>query len=94
MQGDYMLVRALRAAMQQLSSLQYVYCERGGLCPECEAPRVLQDLFSGHEWRRPADVICIPALALVRHLPDGSRVIRAETVCFDFAVINAMGPDH
>ena len=70
------------------------YCERGGLRPESEAPRVLQNMFGGHERRRPADVLCIPALALARQLPDGSRAIRAEPVCFDFAVINALGPDH
>ena len=74
--------------------MYYDYCERGGLRPESEAPRVLQDVFGGHERRRPADVLCVPALALARQLPDGSRAIRAEPVCFDFAVINAIGPDH
>ena len=36
-------------------------------------------------------MLCIPALALARRLPDGARAIRAEPVCFDFAVINALG---
>ena len=70
------------------------FCERGGLRPTSEAPRVLQDVLGTRDRRRPADVLCIPALALSRVLPDGSRAVRTEPVCFDFAVINALGPDH
>ena len=62
--------------------------------PLNDAPRVLAEVFGDHHRRRPADVLCIPALALSRRLPDGSRAIRMEPVCFDFAVINALGPDH
>ena len=36
----------------------------------------------------------IPHLALARQLPDGSRAVRTERVCLDFAVVNALGPDH
>ena len=59
---------------------------------------LLQELQEGPEappdQRRPADVLVIPHLALATHLPDGSRAVRAEKVCFDFAVINALGPGH
>ena len=43
---------------------------------------------------RPADILVIPHLALARQLPDGSRAVRAERVCFDFAVVNALGQSH
>ena len=33
-------------------------------------------------------------LAFARQLPDGSRAVRAERVCLDFAVVNALGPGH
>ena len=55
---------------------------------------MLQNVVGRDSRRRPADVLCIPALALSRSLPDGSRAIRTEPVCFDFAVINALGPSH
>ncbi len=72
----------------------YDFCERGGLRPLSEAPDILKDLFSRDGRRRPADILCIPALALARPLPNGARAIRTEPVCFDFAVINALGQDH
>ncbi len=84
-------------ATSQHNAVRDVYfdfSERGGLKPLSEAPRVLQDLFRGDSRRRPADILCIPALALARALPNGARAIRSEPVCFDFAVINALGPDH
>ena len=43
---------------------------------------------------RPADVLVVPHLALARKLPDGSRAVRAERVCLDFAVVNALGQSH
>ena len=70
------------------------YCERGALRPLSEAPDVLKEVLGRDDRRRPADVLCIPALALARRLPDGSRAIRTEPVCFDFAVINALGLGH
>ena len=33
-------------------------------------------------------------MTLSRLLPDGSRAVRTEPVCFDFAIIDALGPDH
>ena len=39
-------------------------------------------------------MLIIPHLAFARVLPDGSRGVRAEKICLDFAVINALGPDH
>ena len=70
------------------------YCERGGLRPRNEAPQVLAEILGRDNRRRPADVLCIPALALAQRLPDGSRAVRTEPVCFDFAVINALGRGH
>ena len=70
------------------------FCERGGLRPRSEAPQVLAEILGRHDRHRPADVLVIPALALARRLPDGSRAVRTEPVCFDFAVINALGQDH
>ena len=66
------------------------YCKRGGMHPEHE----LGGLLSRDSRERPADVLVIPSLALARELPDGSRAVRTERVCFDFAVVNALGPDH
>ena len=43
---------------------------------------------------RPADILCIPALALAQVLPNGARGIRTEPICLDIAVINALGQDH
>ena len=70
------------------------FCERAGLRPRSEAPQVLAEVLGRDDRRRPADVLCIPALALSRRLPDGSRAVRTEPVCFDFAVINALGQGH
>ena len=70
------------------------FCERGGLRPASEAPHVLAEVLGRDSRRRPADVLCIPALALSRLLPNGSRAVRTEPVCFDFAVINALGQKH
>ena len=70
------------------------YCHRGGLRPVSEARGLLQEDPQARDERRPADVLVIPHLALATVLPDGSRAVRAERVCFDFAVVNALGPDH
>ena len=70
------------------------FCERGGLRPRGEAPGILAEVLGRESRRRPADVLCVPALTLARKLPDGSRAIRTEPVCFDFAIINALGQDH
>jgi hypothetical protein len=43
---------------------------------------------------RPADILVIPNLALAQRLPDGGRAVRTEPICFDFAVINALGSGH
>lgn len=70
------------------------FCESGALRPLSEAPGVLRDLLAADARRKPADILCIPALALSRRLPDGARAIRTEPVCFDFVVINTLGQDH
>ena len=72
----------------------YDYCERGGLRPESEAPKLLRAVLGRDDRHRPADVLCVPALFLARRLPDGSRSVRTERVCLDFAVINALGQGH
>ncbi len=72
----------------------YDYCDRAGLRPRSEAPGLLAQILGRNSRRRPADVLCIPALTLARALPDGSRAVRTEPVCLDFAVINALGPGH
>ncbi len=72
----------------------YDFCERAGLRPRGEAPGLLAEILGRSSRRRPADVLCIPALTLARILPNGSRAIRTEPVCLDFAVINALGPGH
>ena len=68
------------------------YCRRGGLRPEHEAPGLLRGEIASME--RPADILVIPNLALAQELPDGSRAVRTEKVCFDFAIVNALGPSH
>ena len=70
------------------------FCERAGLRPISEAPNILLDVFTLDGRCRPADILCIPALALARVLPNGARVVRTEPVCMDIAVINALGQDH
>ena len=77
-----------------MRDVYFDFCERGGLRPASEAPHVLAEVLGRDSRRRPADVLCIPALALSRLLPDGSRAVRTEPVCFDFAVINALGQKH
>ena len=77
-----------------LRDVYYDYCERGGLRPESQTPGLLRDILGPLDAHRQADVLCIPALSLARRLPDGSRSIRTERVCFDFAIINASGADH
>ena len=72
----------------------YDYCDRAALRPSSEAPGVLADILGRQDRRRPADVLCLSALTLARRLPDGSRAVRIEPVCFDFAVINALGQGH
>ncbi len=69
------------------------FCERAGLRPLNEAPRVLAEVLGRENRLRPADVLCLPALALSCVLPDGPRAVRTEPVCFDFAVINPLGAD-
>ena len=49
------------------------FCERAGLRPISEAPNILQDVFTLDGRCRPADILCIPALALARVLPNGSQ---------------------
>ena len=70
------------------------FCSRGRLRPESEAPKVLADVLGKEDRHRPADILCVPALVLAQRLPDGSRAVRTEPVCFDFAVINALGASH
>ena len=71
------------------------YCRRGGLRPEHEAPGLMTRVDDRTPNReRPADVLVIPSLALAQQLPDRSRAVRTERVCFDFAVVNALGPGH
>ena len=65
------------------------YSKRAGLRPEAEAPGLLRG-----SRERPADVLVVPQLALATVLPDGSRRVATERVCFDFAVINALGSSH
>ena len=40
------------------------------------------------------DILVIPSLALAQEHPDGSRAVRTERICFDFAVVNVLGPSH
>ena len=70
------------------------FCERAGLRPISGAPNILLDVFTLDGRCRPADILCIPALALARVLPNGARAVRTEPVCMDIAVINAPGQDH
>ena len=70
------------------------FCSRGRLRPTSEAPSVLADVLGRDDRHRPADILCVPALVFARRLPDGSRAVRTEPVCFDFAVINALGLAH
>ena len=72
----------------------YDYCLRAALRPRSEAPKVLQEVLGRDDRRRPADVLWIPALTLAKKLPNGERAVRSEPVCFDFAVINALGQGH
>ena len=73
--------------------VMYDDCKRGCLRPDRETPDLLteSDPFC-KDW--PADGLVVPHLVLARQLPDGSRAIRTEKVCFDFAVINALGQGH
>ena len=77
-----------------IRAVSYVYCDRAALRPRREASGVLADILGRQDRRRPADVLCLPALTLSRRLPDGARAVRTEPVCFDFAIINALGPGH
>ena len=85
-------------ASAQQNAVRDVYedhCRRGGLHPESEAPGLLRDeAANANSMERPADVLVLPSLALARQLPNGSRAVRTERICFDFAVVNALGPDH
>ena len=72
----------------------YDYCERGQLRPDSEPPGLLASDDDPTCDDRPADVLVIPHLALARQLPNGRRAIRTEKVCFDFAIINALGQGH
>ena len=70
------------------------YCERGQLRPDRETPGLLADDSDPGCEDRPADVLVLPHLTFARALPDGSRAIRTEPVCLDFAGINALGTGH
>ena len=70
------------------------YCQRGGLRPEKEAPRLLQDVLGRHDRHRPADVLCMSSMTLAERLPDGTRSVRTEPIRLDSAVINALGMNH
>ena len=70
------------------------YCARAGLDPKDEAPGLLRNADGRRSRERPADVLVLPHLNLQRELPDGSRAVRAEKVCLDFAVVNALGANH
>ena len=77
----------------------YDYSARGGLRPALEAAGLLGDPGAREsrqaaDERRPTDVLVIPHVTLARFLPDGSRAVRAARVCFDFEVINALGPSR
>ena len=74
--------------------VNFDFCERAGLRPISEAPKILLDIFTRDGGCRPADILCIPALALAQVLPNGARAIRTEPICLDIAVINALGQDH
>ena len=88
---------AVRDASTQQNAVRDIYfdfCERAGLRPISEAPNILLDIFTSDGRCRPADILCIPALALAQVLPNGTRAIRTEPICLDIAVINALGQDH
>ena len=70
------------------------FCERAGLRPISEAPNIHLDIFTRDGGCRPADILCIPALALAQVLPNGARAIRTEPICLDITVISALGQDH
>ena len=72
----------------------YDYSERGLLGPALEKPHLLVGIDGPSSRERPADVLVIPNMVFARKLPDGSRAIKAERVCLDVAVINALGPGH
>ncbi len=72
----------------------YNVCERGGLRPESEVPRLQKDVSAPDGSRRPADVLVLRSLAMARQLPNGSATVRAERVALDFAVVNALGQGH
>jgi len=77
-----------------IRDVTFDYCERGKMRPSLEHIGLLTGSDDPTCRDRPADVLVIPHLALARSLPDGSRAIRTERVCFDFAVVNALGPGH
>ena len=70
------------------------FCERAGLRPISEAPNILLDIFTRDGRCRPADILCIPALALAQVLPNGAIAVRTEPICLDIAVINALCQHH
>ena len=72
----------------------YDYSERGLLGPALEKPHLLVGIDCTSPRGRPADVLVIPNMVFARKLLDGSRAIKAERVCLDMAVINALGPRH
>lgn len=75
-----------------IRDVTFDYCERGQLRPSLEHIGLLTGSEDPTCRDRPADVLVIPHVALARALPDGSRALRTERVCFDFAVVNALGP--
>lgn len=70
------------------------YCQRARVRPEKEAPGVLADLLKPEPSRRPADVLICASAVFARTLPDRSLERMPAKIAFDFAVVNALGPQH
>eukprot|EP00438_Fugacium_kawagutii_P010523 Skav214520 [mRNA] locus=scaffold410:228880:231177:- [translate_table: standard] len=71
-----------------LRDLLHSYCARAQLCPQAEAPGLLDGR------RRPADVFLRGATGLLPALPDGSRPVGLGALALDVAIINALGASH
>ena len=78
----------------QVRDLIHDYCRRAQLRPQLEAASLLQG--PAVDRRRPADVLLPRPGPLLDRLPDGSWRPAAEpgALALDFAVINALGPNH
>lgn len=70
------------------------YAARAGLHPREVPEGLIRDDTGTPTAERPADVLIVPRIHLRKKLPDGSRGICADKMCLDFAVVNALGPDH